>query len=76
MTSRTKILSAAAAAAVLVATVAARTVHSHTASALHAGQGSAISAVPSRTAPATRHNFACASPSEAECENQETWFPE
>ena len=75
MTLRTKIFSAAAAAAVLLATVAvARTVHSH--SAVPATHQSTIGAAPSSAAPAIRHNFGCASPSEAECQKQETWFPE
>ena len=81
MTSRTKIFSAifsaAAAAVIVLATVAvARTVHSHRASAVAAVHQSAAGAAPSSTVPAMRHNFGCASPSEAECEKQETWFPE
>lgn len=78
MTSRMKILSAAATVAVLLATVAvARTVHSHATSALHAAHESTIAAAPGQMMPARRHgNIACAAASEAECEKLETWFPE
>ncbi len=78
MTSRMKILSAAATAAVLLATVTvARTVHSHATSVLQATHEGTIGATRSQTAPSRRHgNIACAAPSEAECEKLETWFPE
>ncbi len=72
MTSRTKIFSAVAAAAILLATVAvARTVHTHTAAVSAMHQGTTGNAA----APALRHNFACATAVESECDKFD-WFPE
>jgi hypothetical protein len=76
MTSRTKIFSAVAAAAILLATMAvARTVHTHTASASPAMHQTTIGAAPNSAAPAVRRNFACATAVESECDKFD-WFPE
>ncbi len=76
MTSRTKIFSVAAAAAILLATVAvARTVHTHTASAIPAMRQSTTGNAANTAAPVLRHNFACATAVESEC-GKFDWFPE
>ena len=74
MTSRIKILSAATALAVLLATVAvARSVHSYRPPGT--SHASAMSTVQSK-APARHYgNFACPGPNEADCEKFD-WFPE
>jgi hypothetical protein len=80
MSGKTKILSATAVAAALLATVAvARTVQTHVAAA-NATHGQATSSetvgMAIHTAPFVRHhNFACALANEADCEKIEMLLP-
>ncbi|HZT27694.1 MAG TPA: hypothetical protein VFA57_18535 [Pseudolabrys sp.] len=76
MTHKNKIVSAAAVAAVLLATVAvARTVHTH-ANAPQTVQRNGA-AGPADSGPAIGpHNFACGLPQASDCQKVETWFPE
>ncbi|HXX25212.1 MAG TPA: hypothetical protein VEJ40_00995 [Pseudolabrys sp.] len=74
MTSRIKILSAAAALAVLLATVAvARSVHSYRPPG--ASRAGAMSATQNKVPARHYGNFACPGPNEADCEKLD-WIPE
>jgi len=73
-----KFLSAAAAVAALIATVAAaRTVHTHVApAASHVTSGKVIGTTPSQTTPSPRHGaIVCGMALDSNCEKLETLLP-
>jgi len=76
---KTKFLSAAATAAVLIATVAvAHTVHSHTAPAdqAHVTTGKVVGTPPAQTAPVQPHGaIVCGMALDSDCEKLETLLP-